>query len=265
MSRGGDASRVTLLVLVLLVLAGAACGSGAVQGPADPGPADTVASESTTTEPTTSGTRPTSSLPPTTPPNTGTTRPPTSVGRPPTSGTLPPTSATSPSTTVDDDDEWGWGLPEGDVSPAEFERSVYKELRNSCVAGQAELDRKWKQLLSPVTVLLFQAGVYVCAGDRGRGRQMFELAASKGLTGISTYETVCKVYKAVRSVLEQIDPDTVTCPDGRLPPWPTDKERDDPRTLQDESATTTTTSTSTTSSTVRSATETAPRTMTRVD
>ena len=145
----------------------------------------------------------------------------------------------------------GGGGSAGDVSPAEFEREVYRELRKSCSAGQRALDEKWSIFLSPMTVLLFQAAIYVCAGDRDRGRQLFLEAAAVGFRGVRSVETACNVYKAVRSVLEQVDPRKVNCPEGsqsELPPWPDvdpppdGAPRDDPRTPQDESTATTTSS-----------------------
>ena len=47
------------------------------------------------------------------------------------------------------------------------------------------------------------------------------------------------MYKSVRSVLEQRSRDSVTCPGGNPPRWPTDEPpHDDPRTPEDETATT---------------------------
>lgn len=148
---------------------------------------------------------------------------------------------------------YSFGLPTGDVSPAEFERDVYRGLRTSCRAGQSELNEKWSRLQSPLTVLLFQSAVHACRNEIRLAKQFFDRAGTYGWSGIDMYETVCKTYKAVRSVLEQIDPASVTCPGGPLPPWPDpdpSEPRDDPRTDVDE-RTTTTTTTEATSSTTR--------------
>jgi hypothetical protein len=159
------------------------------------------------------------------------------------------TTTTRPSTTTTTK-KYSFGLPGGDLSPAEFERDVYRGLRTGCETGKAELEARWSRLISPLHVLLFESAVHVCRGDDAKGRNFFDRAGTYGWSGVRSYETVCNTYKAVRSVLEQVDPATIVCPGGSLPPWPDpdpSHPRDDPRTPQDER--TTTTSTSSTSST----------------
>jgi hypothetical protein len=161
-------------------------------------------------------------------------------------------STTAQPTTTTTARRYTFGLPGGDLSPAEFERDVYRRLRESCDAGQRELDARWSQLVSPLHVLLFQSAVHVCRGEDALGRQFFDRGSAYGWPGVRTYETVCNTYKAVRSVLEQIAPASIECPRGSPPPWSDpdpSRPRDDPRTDEDERTTTTTTPTTTTSTT----------------
>jgi hypothetical protein len=179
----------------------------------------------------------------------------------PTESTTSSDSTTSDSTTsttkrtTTTKKRYSFGLPGGDLSPAEFERDVYRRVRTSCSAGQAELNARWSNLISPLNVLLFQSAVHACRNETKPAKRFFDRAGTYGWSGINSFETVCNTYKAVRSVLEQIDPASVACPGGSLPPWPQpdpSEPRDDPRTDVDERTTTTTTTTSrATSSTTR--------------
>jgi hypothetical protein len=141
------------------------------------------------------------------------------------------------------EEEYSWGLPSGDPGVDPFGNAVYLELRSSCAAGQSWLDENWRESPSPQTVLLFQAAVVVCAGERESGRRMFAEAEARygGWPGIGDFPSVCEVFKAVVSVLEQVAPATVACPDGDQPPWtpggPNGDCLDDPRTPEDECTT----------------------------
>lgn len=158
------------------------------------------------------------------------------------------TSATSsstrrPTTTKED---WDWGLPGGDPSPAGEDTddvAVYRALKEGCSRGQAELDSRWFALRTPLAVLVFQAAVHACSGDRTAARRVLQRAQGD-LSGLQSSAHVCTAYKALRSVLDQVSPDSVSCPGGPMRRWPPGPDpsapRDDPRTDGDESAATTT-------------------------
>jgi hypothetical protein len=139
----------------------------------------------------------------------------------------------------DEDDEYSWGLPSGNPGVDPLGAAVYDELRNSCAAGQGWLDQHWEDVPSPQTVLLFQAAVYVCDGDRESGRQMFADAEARyqGWSGVDGYKSVCEIFKSVVSVLQQVERSTVDCPGGDVPDWPQPDCKDDPRTNEDECVT----------------------------
>ncbi|MCC8245927.1 hypothetical protein [Saccharothrix luteola] len=89
-------------------------------------------------------------------------------------------------------------------------------------------------MTSPRNVLLYQAGVHLCRGEGSAGRGMYDRASRYGWatnTGADgSGEVDCATYRAVRSVLEQQASETFACAEGRPPTWPTDTDRDDPRT-----------------------------------
>ncbi|MDQ3974797.1 MAG: hypothetical protein M3276_10825 [Actinomycetota bacterium] len=142
-------------------------------------------------------------------------------------------------------EEYGWGLPQGPYTPdGVFEDEVYVPLQGgSCELGQSELETFWDQLRSPRGVLLYQAAVDSCRGDREAARRRFEQAGAYGWQGVDWvasggFRYDCEVYKSLRSVLEQRARDRVTCPGGDPPGWPSADPgvpRDDPRTPENES------------------------------
>jgi hypothetical protein len=152
----------------------------------------------------------------------------------------------------DGGEEYGWGLPEGPTSPDDtFEDDVYVLLAaGNCAKAQSSLDGVWVQLKSPRGVLLYQAAVHFCAGERHAGEERFDQASAFGWKGVDWvahtdkggFRFDCEVYKSIRSVLEQRARDNISCPGGDGPTWLNPEywvpgTRDDPRTAEDESVT----------------------------
>ncbi|WP_143193342.1 hypothetical protein [Saccharothrix sp. CB00851] len=165
--------------------------------------------------------------------------------------TTRPTGTDTGTTTTKGETRYGWFLPEGPDSPSFPEDDVYRPLKSrDCTTAQATLDAEWSAMTSPRNVLLYQAAVHLCRGEESAGRAMFGRASRYGWAmnhgGDGSGEVDCATYQAVRSVLEQRDPRSFTCVEGRPPEWPDDVDRDDPRTDTDRTTTTTTTTTSTT-------------------
>lgn len=206
--------RIALLTLVL-VLAG--CGTGALSGQAD-----TAGGPTTTTQVTT-------------PPEHTTTTTPTQ----------------KKTTTVTTKRQYGWTLPEGPSSPETRENEIYYLLvAKACDTAQVALDESWNVLSSPRNALLYQAAIDLCEGRTTGARTMFAKAAAVGLQvhpgGVRTAKVDCATIRAVRSVVDQVAPESVRCTAGNVPQWPVDEpsERDDPRTDVVEGTTTTRTSSS---------------------
>jgi hypothetical protein len=169
--------------------------------------------------------------------------------------TTSPSSTTSSSGTTDtteDEDEFSWNLPVGDTSISINEALLYIDLREkSCAEAQAFLDENWRSLLSPRSVLLYQAAVHFCAGRIRDGKGVFRQAEQRfGWNGVDQPVLDCNVYKAARSVVDQRPQESISCPAGEKPKWPGEPggPRDDPRTPEDESQETTTSSSETTTS-----------------
>lgn len=213
--------RIVPLALALVV---AACGSGALSGPAG-----------TTVEPATTTT------------TTGTSEATPEPVR--TTTALPQKKAT---TTTTAKRQYGWNLPEGPSSPATYENEIYTYLRyKDCGLAQQVLDDLWNGLKSPRNVPLYQAAVDLCGGKTTSARSMYARAAALGLQMHQgpggTAAVDCATLRAVRSVVDQVAQESVRCAPGTPPPWPTDEpiERDDPRTDVVEGITTTTAPSST--------------------
>jgi hypothetical protein len=149
-------------------------------------------------------------------------------------------------------DEFPWGLPPGDTSAAAQEAIIYGLIEQGrCEDAQTSLDEGWRILNGPRAVLLYQAAIHFCRGERDAGRQRFVQAGDLfGWEGVNWPSLDCNVFKAIRSVLEQRAKEAIEdCPGGETPLWPEDvpaESRDDPRTPEDDGATSTPTEPSTT-------------------
>lgn len=212
-----DGYRGILLLALTSVLAG--CGSGALSGPTDTFLETTTTSQTTETRETT-------------------------------------TTTPAKKTTTTTKRLYGWYLPAGPTSPTTNEDVIYRRLVDkACGDAQRELDRTWSGLQTPRNAPLYQAAVDLCSGKSAAARSMFARAAELGLAmhqgdgGSAACD--CAVLKAVRSVLDQVPPDSVRCTPGTPPHWPTgdSSKRDDPRTDVVEGTTTTTTTTTVTTAT----------------
>lgn len=151
----------------------------------------------------------------------------------------------------------GFGLPDGPFGPGnDHNRDIYQALHDGDCAGAAEaLDRRWESdneeqrpIRSQRDVLIFQAAIDLCAGHSDRARAWLNDARQLGLQGLATpvrtsdddvpfFAWYCEVYRSLVSALEGESRQSVTCPGGEPPAWPS--PRDDPRTSADESAVTT--------------------------
>jgi hypothetical protein len=168
------------------------------------------------------------------------------------SGTLSPTDTPSPAPRPDQAaepepaEEYGWGLPTGPRTPDDtFEDDVYAPLATAdCGGAAAELDRLWDLLDSPRTVLLYQAAVDSCRGQRHAARAWMARAGEHGWAGLDHvfsggFRYDCEVFRSVVSVLDQRPREGVPCPGGTPPRWPFPDDlttRDDPRTAEDEAS-----------------------------
>jgi hypothetical protein len=144
------------------------------------------------------------------------------------------------------DDEFGWGLPEGDTGVSTNEALIYQRLyEGNCEGARELLSNAWSSLLTQRAVLLYQAAIDFCRGNRSEGARWFRQADERfGWTGLQSSPLDCSVYQSIRSVLEQKHPDSFQCPSGERPGWP-EGGRDDPRTPENEATSTTVESTNT--------------------
>jgi hypothetical protein len=161
-------------------------------------------------------------------------------------GSSPTTSATK----AEDDGENGtdfsiFSLPGGPRTPADVvEDDVYVPLQaGDCGEARSTLDTVWQDLKSPRSVLLYEAGVSLCAGDRDAAGRWLDGAAAYGLGGMDreffvldadgqdagTYRYDCELYKSLVGALRLVSRDGVTCESGEAPAWPEVDPRQDPR------------------------------------
>ncbi|MGH3712291.1 MAG: hypothetical protein ACRDT4_02345 [Micromonosporaceae bacterium] len=156
------------------------------------------------------------------------------------------TPVTSPDEPTDDADEYDFSLPKGDRSVSLNEAIAYDDLyQGKCDQVQTFLDGDpeppysspaWVGFISPRNVLLWQAGIELCRGDRDAARPWFDRAEQRyGWSGTGEFHA-CELYQAAGSVLRQRPKSDFVCQDGQAPPWPADGPygRDDPRTELDE-------------------------------
>ena len=158
-----------------------------------------------------------------------------------TAPSLPPSPTPDPTPTKK---KYGFGLPSGPTAPGP-ELLVYTPLQQGdCAAAQTSLgapdqNGNWSSLPDPAKVLLFQAGVAACTGDLTAAASL--LALDRTLFGATTTEnpqqadSACPLYRALVSVLDQVDPASAQCPTGAEPAWQFDANSNpvDPRSHQD--------------------------------
>jgi hypothetical protein len=138
-----------------------------------------------------------------------------------------------------------FALPSGPRTPADVvEDDVYVPLQEGdCGEARSTLDAVWQAMKSPRSVLLYEAGVSLCAGDRDASRKWLDGAAAYGLGGmdteffvlnadgqdVGTYRYDCELYKSLVGALGLVSRDGVTCESGEAPAWPEVDPRQDPR------------------------------------
>ncbi|GAB3287601.1 hypothetical protein [Kineosporia babensis] len=99
-----------------------------------------------------------------------------------------------------------------DDEPDSAFSDVFEALRGetpNCAKALIELDEDWRQYGSPQGVVLSQAAIYACEGDRGKAAETLNYVEAKyGLLfsgGASTLLS-CDVYRALARYLESYDP-----------------------------------------------------------
>jgi hypothetical protein len=202
------------LLMIALLLSG--CGSGAFSEPGERTESVRPASpDSSPTSTTTTNTTVVSTVPPVLTKK--------STPKP----TTTPMPVPAPKT------RYGWNPPTGPRTTSTNEDSFYGTLQTGgCSRTQSLLDEHWRSFVSPRNVVLYQAAIHLCLGQELPGRQVFERARMFGFAMMGSDTADCFVYRAVRSVLDQVAVDAVGCQVGTPPRWPTwqPDEKDDPRT-----------------------------------
>ncbi len=130
-----------------------------------------------------------------------------------------------------DRDRYSWSLPVGDITPDDPHILYEALLDGGCDGGAAAVATDQYRNLSDEQRRLYDAAIAVCRGDVEAGRSLFAGAGHGGS------RSMCFIYAAVVSVLEQQPPDTSGCP-----PNPGDGTT----STESEESTTSTESTSTT-------------------
>ena len=159
-----------------------------------------------------------------------------------------PTTAPSPTRTgtADNTDtvSYTWSLPPTDTSVSDNDGPAYSTLKNSCEAAAQYLedtkDQRSYGFSNPRFAVIFAAGIALCRGDHGEAQDLLGKAISIYTTsgidrpgepnkpGTSTEpvdpprppgygEPECDIYRTLRSVLEQVSPDSIPCPGGERP------------------------------------------------
>jgi hypothetical protein len=146
-----------------------------------------------------------------------------------------------------------WEPPKGDESVQAFEGHAIGFLHaGDCDGAQGYIDGNsdgfpaWQSFSSPRNLLLFQAGIALCRHDEDAARGWYDKAAAMGWAGTKKNDAdedknMCPLYQAVGSAIENRPKGDFACQPGDLPSWTVNNDTlryDDPRTPQDESATT---------------------------
>jgi len=169
--------------------------------------------------------------------------------RNPTAG---PSPTTSPSSTQAQNGGEGnaqaasytFSLPPTDTSVSDNDGPAYGALMQGCDAAAQYLettrDQRSYGFSNPRFAVIYAAGIALCRGDSGAARDLLGIALStygtSGLDrpgdpnkpGTSTEpvdpprppghgEPECDIYRTLRSVLEQVAPDTISCPGDDRP------------------------------------------------
>ena len=101
---------------------------------------------------------------------------------------------------------------------------AYRRLISSCEEGRGYVydAANYRGYASPRNLVLFAAGVELCEGDLDTGRALADGAiAAYGTSGLGDpgNPPACNLHRAIRSLLDQVHPDSVACPDGPQPPY----------------------------------------------
>lgn len=106
----------------------------------------------------------------------------------------------------DGDIEFTFSLPTGPVGPTGEDDPVFEALRDQgCGAAQSELDSRRDRLVERA-VLLYQAAIHLCWGDRDQAGQVFDQIT------LPLWTQACPWYQAIGSVLQQQQPSSIFCP-----------------------------------------------------
>ncbi len=152
-----------------------------------------------------------------------------------------------------------WEPPKGDESVQAFEGHAIGLLhQGACDDAQQYIDSTeglgfpaWQQFNNQRDLLLFQAGIELCRNNRDNRNDAtgwYRRAAALGWAGTiesnnKPYVNICALYQAVASTIENRPRNSFVCQRGDIDPqWKSNNDEppryDDPRTPEDESATT---------------------------
>jgi hypothetical protein len=163
-------------------------------------------------------------------------------------------------------DEFSWSLPGGDLSTDQIGEAFNRLQAGKCTRGEVENDgesaeewldfqeprpeptdvRRWI-FMQPGQEELYEAAIAACKGDLDNAQTHLEMAS------VGTHPGDCRLYKAIRSVLEQRPQGSVECPDPPGEPGSSSTESTT-STGSDDSTTESTTSTQSDDSTTESKT-----------
>ncbi|MGH3737077.1 MAG: hypothetical protein ACRDT6_15905 [Micromonosporaceae bacterium] len=147
--------------------------------------------------------------------------------------------------TGDGGEEFEFRLPVGETGVDAGESEVYPSIqRGECDQAQQLLDGSsddpesalWPRFDNPRNVLLFQAGIALCAGDRDAAQGWYDQAEELGFAETDK-PNICPMYQITSSVLLQREPDSFECEGGDAPDFITNADftkTDDPRTPANE-------------------------------
>lgn len=143
------------------------------------------------------------------------------------------------------EDEFRFTLPVGEKGVDAGESEVYPSIqRGECSRAQELLDGPadnpeaalWHRFDNPRNVLLFQAGIALCDGDRDGAQGWYDAAEQLGFAETDK-PNICPMYQVTSSVLAQRPPEEFPCQGGDAPDFVTNEDfskTDDPRTPENE-------------------------------